>query len=170
MRNLLLLSFTLAFFAAGCTPSSPKHQATTPWALHFEVLDNHQDGANSFKSALTLINKGTVAVDNTGWTLYFNFGRMILPESLPPSVEITHVNGDFFKLEPTDAFTPLQTGDSLRIVFDARNWVIKEAEAPAGFYVVFTDAGGRASRPQVVLDVHDSAVPFSAANGSDGGR
>ena len=165
MRHFLFLSLVLTFLAAGCTSSSPEQQTAAPWALHFEVLDNHQDGAGSFKAALTLINKGIVAVDSAGWTLYFNFARMILPESLPPAVDITHVNGDFFKLEPTEAFTPLQTGDSLRIVFDAQFWAIKEAEAPAGFYVVFTDAEGRASRPQVVPYV--TVAPFLARQQTD---
>ena len=158
MRPLLLRTFALTLLTAGCTTSTPEHEAAAPWALHFEVLDNHQDGPNSFKAALTLINKGTAAVDRSGWSLYFNFARMIVPESLPPSVAITHVNGDFFKLEPTEAFAPLQAGDSLRIVFDAQFWVIKEAEAPAGFYVVFTDAEGRAAPPQVVQDV--TLAPF----------
>ena len=61
----------------------PNHPTADQIAVEFGVVDNHQDGANSFKAALTLINNGTVDLGHTGWTLYFNFVRMPIPESIP---------------------------------------------------------------------------------------
>ena len=162
IRRLLLAGILLA---AGCTTTPSNTPTADQFALEFEVLDNHQDGLNSFKAALTLINKGTVDLKGEGWTLYFNFGRMPIPESIPAAVAFTHVNGDFFKLEPTDAFTPLPPGERLRLPFDAQNWIIKEAEAPAGFYVVFTDEKGRAGSPQSVTDI--TVAPLTTRQQTD---
>ena len=143
----------------------PDHPTADQIAIEFEVIDNHQDSANSFKAALTLINKSTADLDGTGWTLYFNFVRRVIPESVPAAVAITHINGDFFKLEPTEAFAPLPPGERLRLPFDARDWIIKEAEAPAGFYIVFTDEAGRAGPPQAVADV--TVVPLQTRQQTD---
>lgn len=146
----------------GCTPSSPNdevvadsahgsHPSGDQIALRWEVVDNHKDGSASFTSALTLVNEGAVPLGSEGWALYFNFVRMIFPESLPASVQITHINGDFFRLVPTEAFAPLAPGDSLRLEFNASNWAISESDAPTGFYFVFTD--GPASAIQPVTEV-----------------
>ncbi len=129
------------------------------------MLDNHQDGANSFKAALTITNKGTDDLTGEGWALYFNFVRMPIPERVPETVTFTHINGDFFKLAPTEAFSPVPPGERLRILFDAQFWIIKEAEAPAGFYVVFTDEEGRDGPPQVITDV--TVAPFAARPQTD---
>ena len=80
IRRILLAGILLA---AGCTTTPSNPPTADQFALEFEVLDNHQDGPNSFKAALTLINKGTTDLDGEGWTLYFNFGRMPIPESVP---------------------------------------------------------------------------------------
>ncbi|WP_437675851.1 family 20 glycosylhydrolase [Sorangium sp. So ce131] len=119
-------------------------------AVSWEVLDNYKNPAVSFGSALTITNHGTVALGSSGWTLYFNFVRSILPESLPAGVTITHINGDFFKMEPTEVFEPVLPGQSVVIPFDGSFWAIKETDAPAGYYFVFTDDKGVASAPEAV--------------------
>ena len=165
MRNHRLFLLAGILLTAGCTTAPAGHPTADQIAVEFEVVDNHQDSANSFKAALTLINKGTVDLGKSGWTLYFNFVRMPIPESVPAAVAFTHINGDFFKLEPTEAFAPLPPGARLRLVFDAQYWIIKEAEAPAGFYVVFTDAEGQAGPPEAVTDV--TVVPMQTRQQTD---
>ncbi|WP_437927959.1 family 20 glycosylhydrolase [Sorangium sp. So ce291] len=127
-------------------------------AVSWEVLDNTKNPAVSFGSALTITNQGTVALGSSGWTLYFNFVRTIVPESLPAGVTVTQINGDFFKMEPTEAFEPVQPGQSVVIPFDAAYWAIKETDAPAGYYFVFTDGEGVASAPEPVGS--ESVEPF----------
>lgn len=127
-------------------------------AVRWEVLDNTKNPAVSFGSALTITNHGAAALGNRGWALYFNFVRTIVPESLPAGVKVTHINGDFFKLEPTEAFEPVQPHGSVVIPFDAAYWAIKETDAPAGFYFVFTDSAGVASAPEPVGS--ETVAPF----------
>ncbi|WP_437970501.1 family 20 glycosylhydrolase [Sorangium sp. So ce260] len=134
----------------GAGGSAPQRPSGADLAVSWGVLDNYKNPAVSFGSELTITNHGTVPLGNSGWTLYFNFVRTILPESLPPGVKVTHINGDFFKMEPTEAFQPVEPGQSAVIPFDGSYWAIKETDAPAGYYFVFTDAEGVASAPEAV--------------------
>lgn len=169
-KSLLYTSLILSLLALGCgerpnLEADASHPPAGQMALRWEVLDNHQDGGHSFSSRLTLINNSTVPLDRTGWTLYFNFLRTIFPESLPDAVEVTHINGDFYQLTPTDAFIPLAPGDSLVLPFDAANWAISESDAPAGFYLVFTDDQGVSAPPEPVATVH--VQPFLTRRQTD---
>ncbi len=148
----------------GCTPAAP-HPRAEDLALHWAVLDNHQDDGNSFRSALTLTNHGEVPLGAEGWTLYFNFGRHILPDRLPRGIAVTRINGDFFRLTPDSTFAPLPPGASRTYVLEAQNWAIKVSEAPEGFYVVFTDAAGRSEPPAPVADV--TVAPFVTKQQTD---
>lgn len=144
-----------AMVVAGCnTPSSNSPQSSAaegPFAVSWEVLDNLQEGG--LRSELILTNNGSTALGNSGWTLYFNFVRLIDAASLPSSIQATHISGDFFKFEPTSDFTPLQPGESLSLPFTAAAWTIKKSDAPSGFYFVFTDEAGQEMPPQVISDV-----------------
>ena len=139
-RSFLALFLLLS---AGCT-SSVSTTATEPGDAHpraekvavrWGVVTNYLDGR--FRSVLTLANEGDVALGRDGWALYFNFARTIRPESLPPGVRVERINGPFWKLTPTDQFSPLPPGKARRIPFEAGAWAIKESDAPAGFYFVF---------------------------------
>ncbi len=131
--------------AAGCDATSVRE--TPPIALTWEVLDNLQGAGDSFRSQLTFIHQDRTPWPDRDWALYFNFGRAILTDSAPPVVEITHINGDFFRLTPSDTFPTLQPGERLSIPFDSRDWSIKESDAPSGAYFVFARDGGDPSPP-----------------------
>ncbi len=120
-------------------------------AISWGVLSNYADGG--FRSELTFINEGLEPFPDTGWTLYFNFIRRVRPESVPPSIEITRINGNFYKLEPTEAFSPIPPGRRRTFRFDASAWAIKLTDAPSGFYFVFADSLGRPLPPQPVAEV-----------------
>ena len=75
-------------------------------ALHFNVITNVLDGHDRFKAELIVTNQS--AHDLKGnWSIYFNFLRMILPESVSTGFQISHINGDYFCLEPTADFSSL---------------------------------------------------------------
>lgn len=127
-----------------------QHPSGADLAVSWGVLDNYKNPAVSFGSELTITNNGSVALGSSGWALYFNFARLVPPDSVQAGAKITHINGDFFKLEPTEAFQPVEPGKSVVIPFDGEYWAIKEADAPAGYYVVFTNDKGEASPAEAV--------------------
>ncbi|MGH9340417.1 MAG: carbohydate-binding domain-containing protein [Acidobacteriota bacterium] len=57
---------------------------------------------------MTLVNQGEVALRNSGWKLYFNFARIVEPGSVSDSIELTHIDGDFYRIRPSGRFAPLE--------------------------------------------------------------
>ena len=131
--KLFFFVVLVALLVTGCT--APSTTSERDLAVHFAVIDNHEDGTNSFAASLTLINNDSKALPSKGWTLYFNFARKIFADSLPPTVHIEHINGDFFSLTPTDQFS-LAGGTQMEVPFLGANWAIAETDAPTGFYLI----------------------------------
>ncbi len=128
-------------------------------ALRWGVETNRVDDGSRFRSRLTLTNAGAKPLRDEGWTLYFNFLRSIDSASVTAPVEITRINGDFYKLEPGTDFSSIPPGGQLDFTFEASGSAIKHIDAPAGFYVVFTDSDGEPQAPASVADV--TVGPFT---------
>ncbi|WP_434047932.1 MULTISPECIES: family 20 glycosylhydrolase [Sorangium] len=141
------------------SPAPLSHPAGADLALSWGVTENFKNGSVRFGSELTIENSGSVALGNRGWTLYFNCVNTILSDTVPAGVKITRINGDFQKLEPTDAFKPIGPGQSMVIPFDGEYFAIKQSDAPRGYYVVFTDDRGQALPPEPVGK--ESVEPFT---------
>ncbi len=104
--------------------------------LSWEVKENNYQNQFRFLSSFTLLNKGKTPLANN-WEIYFNYVRTVVYGSYPPSVKIEHVNGDLFRLKPSNSFVPLKTGDSLVIPYVSSDWATNYCDAPAGPYIVF---------------------------------
>lgn len=102
-------------------------------------LNSNFEPDNKLSATITLINSGEDALPADGWALYFNSLRILDTESFPPEFAVSHINGYFFKLEPTDQFTPLEPGERLDIDYQARFFAIKFSDAPEGFYFLRDD-------------------------------
>ncbi len=116
-------------------------------ALHFNVITNVLDGQDQFKAELIVTNQSAYTLVGN-WSIYFNFLRMILPESVSKGFQVRHINGDYFCLEPTDDFSPLIPNSQVTIGFVANYWAIKTIDAPAGFYLVYRDEAGNELKPE----------------------
>ncbi|MFB6249898.1 MAG: family 20 glycosylhydrolase [Salinibacter sp.] len=123
-------------------------------AVEWGVITNLVDDGARFRSRLTLTNNGETTLPAAGWTLYFNFIRPIDSTSVTGGVEITRINGDFYRLTPGDDFAALPPGAERSITFEAPGSAIKHIDAPAGFYIV-SDGAAPASLPDV------SVTPFT---------
>ena len=162
-RPFLLLAAALWIAAAGVLPdpssaqdalaASPTHPRAEHLALHWAVDTNRLADSGRFRATLTLRNGGAVPLRGEGWTVYFNFVRQIDPESVTAPVNITRVNGNFYKMTPGAEFSPLAPGTALSISYEAPFSAIKRIDAPAGFYVVFAGPGGEPEPPAVIADV-----------------
>lgn len=160
--RLTSLTALVLLFAACGAPPAPVEDASAPLAAHFEVLGNQAE--------LTLRNQGPEALGG-GWELYFNFGRKIPPESLPDTVEVSHVNGDLFRMTPGSAFSPVAPGESLHLAFETQ--ILKQSDAPAGMYLVREGRApqaveisiGRIAPPEDLVAVPTAASRFERDRG-----
>ncbi len=168
--RLLLLAVALWGAAVGGVPDAslaqdapspaepPTHPRAEHLALHWAVDTNRLGDGGRFRATLTLRNGGEVPLRGEGWAVYFNFLRQIDPESVTAPVNITRVNGNFYKMTPAAGFSPLAPGAALAISYEASFSAIKRIDAPAGFYAVFAGPEGEPAPPVVLADV--TVEPF----------
>src|SRR6266542_4801939 len=123
---------------------SPSFPAGHHLAMHWTLVSNYVAG-DTFRAALTMTNRGEVALPAKGWAIYFNSCRKPKPETVTGGVAIEHVNGDLFKLQPKADFGSVAPGTSREIVYDGVYWAVVKTDAPLGFFVVYEDgtSGGR---------------------------
>jgi hexosaminidase len=152
LKTAMALSLVSLLVVAGCRREGPRPSGDD-LSVTWGVITNLKEGG--FRSELTLANRGSVPLFPEVWELYFNFARIVIPESVSSVVSIHHVNGDFYRMTPRSGFGTLAPGESRTVTFDSRYWVINESEAPAGFYVVFPEDGAAEPVGSVAI------LPFS---------
>ncbi len=143
---LLLLALFLLPFLWQCRNLSDalsdfpgKSEITTTW----EMLENRISGNRVCDAQFVIHNHGNKKLGNSGWAIYFNqFPSGIIKETVSPDVTIEWINGDFFRITPTDQFS-LDPGDSITIGYTCSTWLINRTFAPVGPYMVYTDSTGK---------------------------
>ena len=143
MRALPLLFIVILMLNFGCDQMGiqdevDKQLPVSPIEISWEVKSNIEN-EGVFHAVLHLFNSGSESFYGDDWTLYFNSIRMIDPESVPEYLKLSHINGDFFKLEPTSEFPSIEPGEKLEIFYTGQHFSIKKSDAPEGFYFVFDD-------------------------------
>ena len=104
----------------------------------WQLLGNHVDGDSALYAAIKLTNHGDQTLGNSGWALYFNrYPSHILPESVQGNVDLTRVSGGFFRITPRENFTPLEKGDTAKILYGSHHPMIKATDGPVGGYLIF---------------------------------
>jgi hexosaminidase len=107
--------------------------------LNYEIVRNDVGGKRIFLSALTLSNKSNMALPASGWSIFFNFPRLIHSASVSPKMQVEHINGDFYRMTPTAQFTGLRPTDTVRVEFTAGAWGTSITDAPGGIYLVWDE-------------------------------
>jgi hexosaminidase len=105
--------------------------------IEWLVIENGHNNKTASLTALSFTNGSKAALPAQGWTIYFNFARPIESSSVTGNVKIEHVNGDLFKLSPTQDFKGVQPSGKVRIEFVSSDWVVNFTDAPAGFFIVW---------------------------------
>jgi hexosaminidase len=141
--NKMILSLLLAMPSLSLFAQKLSLPAASDLKVRYEVVRNDLEGKRVFLSAFTLVNKSSSALPASGWNIFFNFPRMINAASVTGGVQITHINGDFYQLQPKAGFKEIKPRDSVRIEFTAGAWGISISDAPAGLYLVRDDDPGR---------------------------
>lgn len=128
-----------AVLLTSCGSKQPSgHPSADELSLSWEFKGNHP--AEGFSSAAFLLkNAGELSLGDSDWTLYFSqMGKGVINESVTGNVEIRHLNGDLLCISPKEGFR-LDPGQEVTITYKKPGSLIKEVEAPSGFYIVFTD-------------------------------
>lgn len=137
----------LALLCASCGPR--EDVASGSIAVQWELVTNFTDVPNVFEAKFTLRNNGTFDLTGKNWALFFNMApRPILENVSPQPGEVKHINGDWYKLIPTQGFS-LPVGDSVSIVYRGTEGVIKDTDRPLGLYFVFYDDEGNETIAEV---------------------
>ena len=128
----------MALLSCSRTNDSELKITESPIDIEWELTSNFEPD-NQLSATISLINNGADPLPANGWALYFNSLRIPELGSFPDEFRLSHINGYFFKLEPTEQFSGLASGERLEIPYRARNFAIKKTDVPEGFYFVFAD-------------------------------
>jgi len=123
------------------------------WNLVENGRKNGKNNANSYLQEFLITNNSAKTLDSTGWAIYFHQPRSVINSLSSKNVIITHINGDYFRLEPSTSFTKLASGEDIAVSYESEAWAIKDVDAPNGLYIVFTDSVGVESKPEVLTNI-----------------
>jgi len=134
-----LLTWQCKYQAKSVTDFPDENEIVVSW----ELISNTVSEQTYYSSAFTIENQSQYKLGNTGWSMYFNQSpRTIIPGSVSKEAQIEQINGDFYRMFPTEFFA-LDPGKSITISFKCRGWLIKKTDAPLGLYFVYTDTIGK---------------------------
>lgn len=157
MRQLLTFIAVL-FTCTRIVASAPEKLNTRDLAVSWQVIANDQPKPGQSINQVTITNKGKVALPASGWKLYFNSARMVLPEPPSHNGKVDFLNGDLFRFNPDASFGELKPGASVQIQFVSEDPTINITDGPTGFYIVWD------SEPDKGYNLGDvTTVPFKPA-------
>jgi hexosaminidase len=115
------------------TPAFPAQDLS----IHWEAVQNDYQNRPFSLNAITVTNNSSVEFPGTGWKMYFNSARLIVPAAASGNARIDLMNGDLFSLTPAAGFPALKPGASVRIEYVAEEPVVNITDGPEGFYIVW---------------------------------
>lgn len=150
-----LLCGVMALFA-GCKPGGePKAPVVLTWEMG---TNNIEPGYYENSFILKNISKEPL---KKNWTIYYSQLPRKVKQEEDAAVKIEVVNGNFFKMYPTDRFVSLAPGDSMRITFRCTFKVDRNSHVPEGIYWVATTDGKEGSPLPVALHARPLPAPES---------
>lgn len=137
-QRFTFIFLLLSFSAFAQTAPFPGKGLKLTW----EVKENGFMGEAKTHSVFTLVNTAKKAFPASGWTIYFNFIRVVSPlrTETSPAIVPGHINGHLYTLKPTADFKGLAPGDSIQINVESGAWVTNFTDAPDGPYIVWNSA------------------------------
>ncbi|MBD3627542.1 family 20 glycosylhydrolase [Cyclobacterium sp.] len=133
-RNTYFLFLSIIIFFNSCQQETSWQNRVEQLHLEWELVSNFVEEEGQFEARFIMENKGGDALRDEGWALFFNMSPRRIVSST--QADITHINGDWYKLSPRDGFY-LGAGEQLEINYTGIEGVIKETDAPMGLYMVF---------------------------------
>ncbi|MCA0396268.1 MAG: carbohydate-binding domain-containing protein [Bacteroidetes bacterium] len=136
MKTTILFSF---FLLAMLPLMAQKKMPFSANDLHiqWQLLTNGFEGKNAAQNQFLLSNKGRKKFPASGWVIYFSCSRTSMPAPAVAGLEVSHVNGDVFKLAPTADFKGIDPGKSVAMQFVTEGATLNKAGMPNGLYIVW---------------------------------
>ena len=141
------LLFCTAPLLAGCgTSDKPEAPVSLTWEMGTGDAE-----PGYYENSFVLKNISGAPLPRN-WTIYYSQLPRNVKQVGNPAVKVEPVNGNFFKMYPTESFTPLAPGDSMRITFLCSYKIDRNSHAPEGTYWVATADGKESSPLPVTLN------------------
>lgn len=154
--RLLFTSLLLIAFASGIKAQNIPYFDSHALSISWQALQNDNPRKGESLNELVITNNGKTELPASGWKLYFNSARGILPATVTGNATVEKLNGDLFTLTPTFAFTGIKPGESTKIDFVSDELIVNFTDAPNGFYLVWD------AKPEKGYAIGDPQIlPFS---------
>ncbi len=128
-----------------------------PLSVSWRLIDNLDAG--SYVAELSLKNETDMPLDSI-WRLYFNSSAKLSLADSPTDFKLTHINGDFFVLRPSDGSKTLPANVVTKIRLRGEPWAINISDAPSGFYLLRSPAD---NSPNLAVPLPLRILPFPSA-------
>ncbi len=155
MMKHLFFAFLIAVSFSACNETEVKVGAPATakdLSISYAMVSNTYQGKEQSLNQFVIQNN-SAGEFASNWTIYFNQTRTIIDKSVKGDVIITRINGDFYKIEPAKTFKTLPAKGQLSFSFETGAWIIKNADFPCGFYIVFKDSAGKDLAPEVLSNI-----------------
>ncbi|XP_071112715.1 beta-hexosaminidase-like [Haliotis cracherodii] len=112
--------------------------------IRYSVLDNLSDGRGAYRGSIHITNTSSSQLGYGKWGIYFCHLRMMEPDFMPVSdshvyedvkMQVKHINGCLFILEPVKGFATLKTGQTIEIQFKAQYYSVAKTDVFPNWYL-----------------------------------
>ncbi|WP_407429326.1 family 20 glycosylhydrolase [Arcticibacter sp.] len=134
--SLLRCLISICFFSAVQAQKRGKDINSSDIRIEWKVLENNFQGKGEAISVLNIIPEGSNSLGQSGWKIYFNFGRTVVPSIEGQGLNVRHVNGGLYYIYPLPGFEAPAKGGKATFTFLSGSWFVNESDAPHGFYLV----------------------------------
>src|SRR5690554_5492543 len=81
--------------------------------VKWELIDNNYQGQRRSLTKFNILNRSDHSIPKQDWSLWFSNMRSIDVTSLQGDFILEHINGDLYKLSPSEKFAGLDVNDSI---------------------------------------------------------
>jgi hexosaminidase len=154
MRHFITALFFMTLFTPAIARNSKEPAfPVQDLSINWEAVQNDYQNKPFSLNAITITNNSALEFPATGWKMYFNSARLIVPAAVTGNARIDLMNGDLFSLTPAASFPALKPGASVRIEYVAEEPVVNITDGPEGFYLVW-DANPDKGFPTGPFTIH----------------
>ncbi len=162
MRNFSIVLFAVFMNSISIHSQEKPVFDVNKLQINWELIANNYNKEPKVLASLKFTNSAKNDFPSSGWTIYFNYNRNILPNLKEADFKITPINGDLYQIKPSAKFRGIKQNQSVDFQFLTQGMVLNYTAAPAGFYIVWDDnpKKGYSLKNFVLKPIVDASVNF----------